>query len=120
MQCDGFPSVVLREPDFGTNNAGGQCRRQGLHVTVFSPLAQSCAGLTLRTGRPAQGHCAVAPARDVERVVVDRAVQVLDWAGGAQRSVQLPGQPQALYRQHCLKYHARLGPRWRAVREANA
>ena len=67
-----------------------------LHVAVAAQLAEPVLGIAERAGDPAQRHLSVPPALDVARVVRDRAVQVLDRVGRAQRAVQRAGDAQAL------------------------
>ena len=73
---------------------GIQGRHQELHFPMPAQLAKAPFGIAQRSGDPAQRHRPVLPSLDVAREVGDRAVQVLDRVGGAQRAVQRTGDAQ--------------------------
>src|SRR5574337_1710145 len=76
-----FDGLVVRD----TLVQGGD---EILHVAMATQLSEAVLGLAERAGNPSKGHLPIAPALDVARVVRDRAVEVLDRVGRAQRAVQ--------------------------------
>ena len=90
----GSTFVMLRRLEAAVVVGGESLVQRGdqlLHVAMSAQLSEPIRSVAKRAGDPSQGHLPVAPSLDIARVVRDRAVEVLDRVGGAQRVVQRPG-----------------------------
>ena len=77
--------------------------QQGLHLAEAAQLAEARAGVAQCAGDLVQRHGSVLPGPHVARVVRDRAVEVLDRVGRAQRAVQRAADVQLLNGQRFLQ-----------------